>query len=375
MADSAAMADELQGARLTIHLDRLVANWRACRMAAPGAEAAAVVKADAYGTGIATTVPALWAAGARTFFVALPDEALAARAVAPDADIYILNGLFGGPELDDQRLIPVLGSLEEIETRARAARVAGRRLPAALHIDTGMNRLGLTLGEAERLVSESDHLGALDVRFVMSHLAAADQPSHPLNARQAAAFQQIRALFPGLKTSFANSAGTFLGPAYHGDLIRPGIALYGGVYQAGTRPLQAVVTLEARILQVRTVATGDTVGYGCAQTMQRPTQVAIVAMGYADGYHRRAGSADGAPGARARIEGHDCPILGRVSMDLIALDVTDLPAGLARPGRYARFLDEVITVDEVAGHAQTIGYEILTGLGRRYRRTVLGGAI
>jgi alanine racemase len=123
------------------------------------------------------------------------------------------------------------------------------------------------------------------------------------------------------------------------------------------------------------VATGDTVGYGGAQTMQRPTQVAIVAMGYADGYHRRAGSADGAPGARARIEGHDCPILGRVSMDLIALDVTDLPAGLARPGRYARFLDEVITVDEVAGHAQTIGYEILTGLGRRYRRTVLSGAI
>lgn len=367
-------AEALAGARLTIHVDRIVANWRACQAAAPSAEAAAVVKADAYGTGIATTVPALAAAGVKTFFVALPSEGLAARAVTPDTEIFILNGLFegAGPVLDAHRLIPVLGSIGEIEARARAARTQGRRLKAALHIDTGMNRLGLTLVEAERLLSETDHLGALDLCFVMSHLAAADQPGHPLNARQAAAFGAIRRLFPGLKTSFANSAGTFLGPEFHGDLIRPGIALYGGVYHAGHPPLQSVVTLEARIIQVRDVPAGETVGYGGAQAVTRDSRVAIVALGYADGYHRRAGSADGARGARARLGGIECPILGRVSMDLIALDVTDVPESAAHAGAFARFLDETITVDEIAGHAETIGYEILTGLGRRYQRTVSG---
>nr|WP_255599437.1 alanine racemase [Afifella sp. IM 167] len=360
--------------RLTIDLAALAGNWRRLAGLVRPAECAAVVKADAYGTGIAAAGPALAAAGARTFFVALPEEGAALRralkrSAAPDAPIYVLNGFFpqAAPLYGENRLFPVLGHPGELE---QWTAWQGRE-EAALHVDTGMNRLGFSEGEVESLARSGGP--GKGVNLLISHLACADEPEHPINAEQLRRFAVAKALLKLPRASLANSAGIHMGADFRHDLVRPGIALYGGAShpQAVSDP---VVTAEARILQVRGGHIGETVGYGACETLKRTSRIAILSVGYADGYLRAAGSSDAASGALVCIDGHLAPLLGRVSMDLIAADVTDIPDGLAAPGRWAELFGHNVDIDAVARHAGTIAYELLTGLSRRaHRRYVRAG--
>ena len=360
------------GARLTLDVGALIANWRTVAAEAEGAEAAAVLKADGYGTGLERAAAALSRAGCRTFFVATPGEGKRLRQVAPAAIVYILDGLLPGAAADYAAadLRPVLGSLDEVREWA-AARGEGVANGCAIHVDTGMNRLGLSLAEARPIAGDSALLRSLAPSLIVSHLACADTPGHPLNAQQLAAFRTIRELFPGVPASLANSAGAFLGPEYRFDMVRPGIALYGAQFIADRPPLTTVVTAEAMVLRVRDTAAGETVGYGATWTALAPARIAILAAGYADGYHRASSSSDDRKGARVFIRGAFAPIVGRVSMDLIAVDTTHVPG--VRRGDWAELFGPNVPVDEVAAYAGTIGYELLTGLGPRYRRQYVGG--
>jgi alanine racemase len=357
------------GALLSIDLDALAANWRLLDSRAGAAECAAVVKADAYGTGIERAVPALSNAGCRTFFVAHLSEARRLRAVAPEAVLYVLNGFPPGAAAAyaaiDAR--PVLGSLEEVdEWRA----VGG---PAALHVDTGMNRLGLTLDEFAGAVAQGRFGNAMP-SLVMSHFVSAEENAAPVTARQIAAFAKAHALLPGVPASLCNSSGLFLpDPPLHA-LARPGYALYGGNPTPGhANPMRPVVRLEAMVMQVREVASGDTIGYNAQWTARRPTRIATLSIGYADGWLRSQSATDDHAGGLALINGRPCPFAGRVSMDLITVDATDLPPGAVKRGDTAVLLGDGITVDDVAVRAGTNGYEILTDLGRRYARHYIGG--
>lgn len=367
------------GARLTIDLNALKQNWQDLNARVGAAECAAAVKGNGYGIGLEQAVAALTRAGCRSFFVALPEEGLKARKISPTADIFILGGLMRGtgPDLLAHNLIPVLGSLEEIGEWRNLANAYNRPLPAALHVDTGMNRLGLRESEANELLSNPNAVEGIDLRLLMSHLACASDPNHPLNEQQKTAFQHLRRLFPGTRASLANSAGIFLGSDFHHDLARPGISLYGGAAldsHLHDNPMRSVVKVDARILQIRSVPTGEGIGYGSAETAKRESLVAIVAAGYADGFHRRAGSSDDANGAFGIWNGRKVPIIGRVSMDLIAYDVTECSAGNnsndhgPQRGDWITLLGGAVSVGTVADHAQTIDYELLTGLGSRYDR-------
>ncbi|MBN9024446.1 MAG: alanine racemase [Rhizobiales bacterium] len=359
------------GNRLTIDLGALARNWQALAAQAGTAETAAAVKGNAYGIGAEPATRALSRAGCRTFFVALPEEGFEVRAVAPEATIYVLNGLASGVAAAHEAgsIRPVIGSLDELREWS-AYRAGGGQGHAALHVDTGMNRLGVTFAEALELASDRGLTERLGLTLVMSHLACGDTPAHPLNARQLATMQDVHALFPGLPVSLANTAGIALGRDYHFNLVRPGIGLYGGPYIEGEPPLETVVTAEARIIQIRDVPAGETVGYGAAQTMARPCRIAILSTGYADGYHRSAGATDGHPGASVVLHGHRAPLVGRISMDLMAIDVTDIPA--ARRGDWVELFGPNMPVAEVATAARTISYELLTSLGGRYARHYRG---
>ena len=359
---------------LTIDLAALAANWRRLAAEAGGAECAAVVKADAYGVGLARAAPALARAGARTFFVAHLAEGRRLRAALPEAVIYVLNGLPPGaaPAFAAQNLRPVLGSPDEVAEWAGFARERSRASPAALHVDTGMNRLGLRPDEAGALAAAGPP--GFEVALVMSHLVAAEEPAHPLNARQVAAMRALGGLFPGAPRSLANSSGLFLPARPHFDLVRPGYALYGGNPVPGRpNPMRDVVRLEAPVVQVRRVEDGETVGYGGRWTARGRRRVAILALGYADGLFRAASGTDAAAGAEAVVAGRRCPVAGRVSMDLVALDVTALPEGTVRRGDRATILGQGIGVDDLGLRAGTIGYEVLTNLGKRFSRAYLSG--
>lgn len=356
------------GLRLTIDLDRLAGNWRRLATLASPAECAAAVKADAYGIGIDQAVPVLAAAGCRSFFVAVPEEGLRVRRAAADADIYVLNGFFAdGAELyREYGLRPVLGNPDELA--AWHAWHDGEL--AALHVDTGMNRLGLTMDQASAM--NEDHLQACGIGLVMSHPACADDPTHPLNALQLERFQALAAQFPRHACSLANSAGIHHGADWLFDMVRPGIALYGGASHPDAVS-QPVVTAEARILQIRTVGEGETIGYGATQTMRRESRIAILSAGYADGYLRAAGTSDDREGAEIAIDGHRAMLAGRISMDLIAADVTDLPDQVLEVADCAELFGDTVDINQVAARAGTIAYELLTGLSRRAERVYLGG--
>jgi alanine racemase len=363
------------GLVLTIDLSALAANWsRLAALSAP-AECAAVVKADAYGIGIEEAAPALAGASCKTFFVALPEEGARVRAAlagtdAPDATIpnstiYVLNGFL--PDWADafraQKLRPVLSTFAGVE--AWAAHFPGE--PSALQVDTGMNRLGLTLHEAIELARRRPALlERAAPKLLMSHLACADEPGRPENAAQLALFRELRPELPALPASLANSAGIHLGADFHFDVVRPGIALYGAAFAHDHSPLATVVTARARVLQVRDVAAGEAIGYGAALRLREDKRVAVLAAGYADGYHRLAGSTDARPGAHAWVRGRRAALLGRVSMDLIAIDVTGV-VGVAE-GDWVELFGSNVPIDEVAASAGTIGYEFLTGLSRRAAR-------
>ncbi|MCP8940250.1 alanine racemase [Alsobacter sp. SYSU M60028] len=372
----AGASDHASGAILTIDAEAIATNWRRIGARAPSCECAAVLKADAYGTGLEVAAPALVAAGCRTMFVALPSEGVALRALAPEADIYVLNGLLPGTAatLARHRLRPVLGSLDEIAEWAAfvaAERIAGE---AAVHVDTGMNRLGLTARDAvEWTRRDKVFRPGFAISLLMSHLVASETPDNLVNERQIEIFAALRQSFPGVPGSLANSSGVFLGSRAHHDLLRPGYALYGGNPTPWERnPMVPVVRLEARILQVREVGPGETVGYHGRWTARRPSRLATVALGYADGFPGNASSSDMRSGAEAIVAGVRCPVAGRISMDMLVLDVTDAPTAAVRRGALVSILDHEITVDDLAARAGTIGYEVLTQLGRRAHRRVIG---
>jgi alanine racemase len=359
---------------LIIDLDALVRNYAKLREIAAPAECAAVVKGDGYGLGARRIAPALFAAGCRIFFVATLAEAVVLRGVLPEATIYVLDGLFPGSaaEFVAPRLQPVLGSLDEIEEWAALCRDQRAQLPAAIHVDTGMNRLGLKAAERRAMACAPDLLTRIPVSLLMSHLACADTPDHPKNEAQRLDFASFARSLPGTRLSLANSAGVFLGPDFRFDLVRPGIALCGGNPFAGRpNPMEAVVSLHGRIAQQGEAEPGETIGYGGALRLTRRTRYVTVATGYADGYVRLLGSSDSHAGARAYIGDLPLPILGRVSMDLIMFDVTDIPPELARRGGFVELIGPRFTVDDAAALGRTIGYEILTSLGPRFHRIYL----
>jgi len=361
---------------LTVDLDAIVANWRKLEKTAVPAECAGVVKADAYGCGTGPVARALAGAGCKTFFVASLDEAVAARAAVPQAALYVLDGFFQncGDAYARIDARPVIGDLNELAEWDVFCRRSGWTGGAAIHIDTGMNRLGLTLAEAQGIIPRIN-AGDHGITLVMSHLACAELLNHPLNARQLASFREIASLFAGVPASLSNSSGVFLGAQFQFDMVRPGAALYGiNPTPEADNPMQPVVDLKARIVQIRNVDKGETVGYGGTWTARRPTKLAIVSAGYADGYFRAGSSNDGTRGAEVVVAGKRCPVAGRVSMDLIAVDVTDLDKSAARRGHMVTLIGEGITVDELAHHFGTIGYEVLTSLGPRYARVYKGGA-
>ncbi|MCF3946179.1 alanine racemase [Acidiphilium iwatense] len=352
---------------LTIDAEAVAANWRdlAARHASSGGGAtAAAVKADAYGLGAALIAPALAAAGCRHFFVACLEEALALRTALPDRRIAVINGCPSGTEreLIANDLRPVLNSLEDCARWRNAAREAGRALPALLHVDTGMARLGLDAAEFARLRETPDLLDGIALDYVMSHLVASETTDAPENAHQAQRFAAIRAAFPGVTTSLANSSGIFFGPDFASDLARPGFALYGGNPTPEQKnPMRPVVTLAAPILQIRAIEAGESVGYNAIWRAERQSLIATIGVGYADGMPRSLANR-----MTARFKGRDVRLVGRVSMDLMTFDVTDHPD--IAPGSMLELIGPGHDIDDVGREAGTNGYEILTGLGRRYRR-------
>lgn len=360
--------------RLIVDLDAIVANWRQLNERSAPARAAAVVKADAYGLGAIPVARALAAAGARTFFVAHPAEAAELRPHLPaDATLYVLNGFTPGDEAAMAALnaVPVINDLGQLTVWAKLAERLQRRLPVAIHIDTGMNRLGLDAHEVHQLGENPHSLRGLDLRLWISHLACADEAGHLLTHVQAGRFANALMHLPIAPASLANSSGIFrLNAAERQALTRPGAALYGvNPTPEATNPMQAVVRLEARILQVRSVDSGQTVGYGATHTFAKPAKIAVIAAGYADGFHRALSGK-----ALVHINEHPCPVVGRISMDLACVDITGCPTPIA-PGAFALLLGPQQSVDALAGQGGTIGYEILTSLGRRYARLYQGGAL
>ena len=372
---------ELALGRLVIDLEALAENWRILKAQVGEAGCAAVVKANAYGLGLAQAAPALARAGARQFFVATPEEglelralfdalALEERAFDPRPEVFVLGGFLPGQGKAylESGVTPVLNSLEQVEQWSALCHQRAERLPAVLHIDTGMNRLGLGDGELRRLAQRLELLEPLDLRFVMTHLACADDPAHPMNRMQLERFAAARAQLPPCPASFANSSGIFLGAEYHGELARPGVALYGVNPTPGKpNPMRQVVTLEGKILQVRSIDAPESVGYGAAYRAEGPRRIATVGVGYADGYLR---SLSGR--GRGFCGGVEAPMAGRVSMDLSAFDVSEVPQAAARAGEWMELIGAQVTLDEVADAAGTIGYELLTALGRRYSRVYRG---
>jgi alanine racemase len=362
-----------------LHVDLDAAAWnyrRLCDQLTPGTECAAVVKADGYGLGVERVAPTFAAAGARSFFVATIEEGLNLRRVLTDAGrpevaVYVLNGPLQGTEREllDARVTPVLNSLGDLELWRAAGKAAGIRPSAALHIDSGMSRLGLPDDEVDRLAEDPAPLGDIELACYMTHLSSAPEPDHPENAAQLERFDVALARLPAAPVSFANSAGIFLGKAYHRDLARPGVALYGVNPTPGQpNPMKRVVTLKARVLQVRQIDAQRGVGYGASFRAQGPTRIATIAAGYADGLLRHLSNS-----GYVAVGGRLAPVVGRVSMDSITVDVTALGDDAPVAGDFVDVIGDGHDQDALAEEAGTIGYEILTSLGSRYHRVYTGG--
>jgi len=358
------------GAILTVDLGAIAANWRGLRDAGRAGgrlvDCAAVLKADAYGTGATVVGPRLAAEGCRHFFVAHIDEGIALRSVVDDQPIYVLNGLLANTEGDfvEHRLTPVLNHLGQLNAWRAAAQRFDRPLDAVIHVDTGLNRLGFSTDEAHILVNERGRLRGLRLALLMSHLVASEEQSNPVNGEQLSRFRAFVKAMPGAPTSLANSSGIFLGPDYHFDLLRPGAALYGiNPLPGQANPMLQVVTLKAKVLQVRRIDALQTVGYGGAWRAVRAGRVATIALGYADGYFRTLINR-----THVQLVGRRVPVIGRISMDLSIIDVTNVPEADCQPGVLVEVLGAHMTPDDLAEHARTNAYEIMTALGRRYAR-------
>lgn len=355
------------GALLTIDLGAVCDNWRTLRGMLDGATCGAVVKADAYGLGALKIAPALYRAGCRHFFVAHLTEGMALRdALAADARIYVLHGAHPGAErlLVKHHLTPVLNSLAQLAAWRDLARDLNQALPGVLQVDTGMARLGLSLEDFDRVAADPAALQGIALQCVMSHLVSAENPHSLVNPAQRALFDNTLRCLPGVKASLANSSGIFLGGDYHFDMVRPGAALYGVAPVAGqTHPLRQVLRLQGKVIQTRHIAAGMSVGYSHTWTASRPSRIATVAVGYADGLLRSLSNR-----GEVYFEGLRLPVVGNVSMDTITVDVTDVPPTTLLEGALMDLMDPLHGVDAVAERAGTIGYEILTSLGHRYAR-------
>ncbi len=351
----------LHSGLVEVNLAALKSNWRRLKAAAHGAEVAAAIKGEAYGLGLGPCAKALWEAGCRSFYVARPLEGEALRTILPEANITVLDGLYPNHSAFyvKHNLIPAITSVDQAQEWARD----GQGKPCTLHVDTGINRLGLSIADYAAILANHP---TLNIAFVMSHLACSDEPDHPLNEIQRQRFDDVRALAPQVKASFANSSGIFLGKAYAHDQARPGVALYGGNPLPGQpNPMQPVATLKARVMQIRELSPGETLGYGASWSPSHPAKIALLGAGYRDGVPRKLSSRTIDGPAQIYVNGKRCPIVGRVSMDMMGVDVTQAHV---QTGDWAEIFGQHIPVDEAAAWAQTISYELLTHLGSRYAR-------
>ncbi len=357
------------GAVLTIDLGAVRENYRRLRARLDAAHCAGVVKADGYGLGAEPVARALIAEGCSTFFVAHVGEGISLRdAIGPKPTIYVLNGIPPGAEHDaiGSNLRAVINSLDQLSAWNKAARLIGQKLPAAVQVDSGMSRLGMAASEVLVLAADPQAFANVEVTLVMSHLACADEPIHPANEAQRIEFDRLRAMLPPAPASLANSSGIFLGSGFHCQLARPGAALYGiNPTPANENPMLPVVRLQAKVIQTRSVVTGAGIGYGHTVVAGDATNLATISLGYADGWRRRAA-------ASAYFDGVRLPFIGRVSMDSIILDISDLPEGRLRAGDMVEMIGPSQTLDEVAGFSGTIAYEVLTSLGHRFHRRYIG---
>ena len=355
------------GGVLTIDLNALVHNYRILVRQAYPAKVSAVVKANAYGVGVDIIAPPLYRAGARMFFVAQANEAIELQSILPsDAHIAVLNDIQPGfaPIAAERGILPVLNSLNSIYEWQALCQKMQKKLPALLQLDTGMSRLGLDELEFEILADNPEIFDYADIKFIMSHLACADEPDSQPSFDQLSRMKAMLARLPKTPVALANSAGVFLGPDFRFQLVRPGLALYGIDPMGETgKFLRPVVSLEACVIQHRLVGEGVRVGYGGTYITKRPSRLATIAVGYADGWHRCLGDKSAAYFSGVRL-----PIIGRISMDSMTIDVTDLPEDILKRGDYVELIGKHQTIDEVARDAGTIPYEILTSLGRRYER-------
>lgn len=371
------MDPRLAGGYLTVDLLAIQKNYALLSKLVSPADCAGVVKADAYGLGVDKVAPALFEAGCRSFFVALPEEGVELRRILPvDSKIYILNGLFDECEevYAHERLTPVLNSLDEIKRWSALTEKVGP-LPAILHLETGICRLGLTESAVDELAANPGYMDGIELRYIMSHLASADAPDADQNAEQMAELNRLLEKLPdGLRNtpiSFANSSGIFLGNDYHLQLARPGVALYGGNPTPDKEnPMQPVVNWQGKILQVHDVDSEKPVGYGATYHTKRKSRIAIVSIGYADGYFRNLGNQ-----GSCVINDNKVPVIGRVSMDMIAIDVTSIPEEKCRRGDLVDLIGKDISLDDLAKQAGTISYEILTSLGKRCHRRYLEAGV
>lgn len=349
---------------LTIDSAALAGNYRL--FAEMGrAAVGGVIKADGYGLGLEPVMDTLLAAGCETFFVATPDEGAAARSRSPSAQIAVLGGLYrgAGEFYLEHQIVPVINSLEELSRWRDFSRARDMALPYWLHIDTGMNRLGLGADEIEKFIADPDQAAPLHLIGVMSHFACSDEKNHPMNQKQADLFAQIATHFPDALKSLCNSSGCFRNQTWHYDLLRPGYALYGGNPTPETKnPMQPVVTLDVPVLQTRPVKKNESIGYGASHVFDGDTQTATLAIGYADGFLRT-----GSNRAQVYYKGQACPVLGRVSMDLISVGIGHL-ADRPAPGDKVEIIGPHQSIDDLATFEDTIGYEILTALGGRFAR-------
>jgi alanine racemase len=364
------------GLRLTVDLTAMTENWKDMARRSGKARTAAVVKADAYGTGIEDAGEALYLAGARDFFVATVDEGVTLRLYSPEARIFVLSGIWPGTErrFFENDLVPVISSEEQLAFWMAVLADYGD-YPCALHVDTGFNRLGIEMDEAIALADDVSRPASFSPVLVMSHLVCGDDHSSAMNQQQLESFRRVSAAYEGIDSSLSASAGIFLGSDYHFDLTRPGISIYGGEAVNGmANPMRTVVTAEARVLQVRTVKAGQSVSYGRAMQLTRDSRLAIVSAGYADGY-MRSQSSGGVPlrqtvpqGGHGFIAGRKVPVAGRITMDLTIFDITDLPDNAVTAGDYVELFGKNVAVDDAARAAGTIGYEMLTSMGLRHER-------
>ncbi|KQV64003.1 alanine racemase [Rhizobium sp. Root1220] len=364
------------GLRLTVDLTALTENWKDMARHSGKARAGAVVKADAYGTGIEDVGEALYLAGARDFFVATVDEGVTLRLYAPEARIFVLSGIWPGTErrFFENDLVPVISSEEQLAFWMLVLADYGD-YPCALHIDTGFNRLGLALDEAIALADDVSRPASFSPMLIMSHLACGDDHGSAMNRQQLESFRRVSAAYEGIDSSLAASGGIFLGSDYHFDLTRPGISIYGAEAVNGMiNPMRPVVTAEARIIQIRTAKAGESVSYGQAMQLTRDSRLAIVSAGYADGY-MRSQSSGGVPlrqvvrqSGQGFLAGRMVPVAGRITMDMTIFDITDLQENVVNVGDYIELFGKNVAIDDVARSAGTIGYEILTSIGLRHER-------